>query len=77
MNYLTSSARKNGIVPFVWDNGSYYNLEWNDFFTVDYGYKADAEYFGLFNRYDSMGSGACQTPVLEGIRTGAAMDYPY
>lgn len=77
MNYLTSSARRNGIAPFVWDNGSYYNLEWDDFFNVDYGYKADAEYFGLFNRYDSMNSGACQTPVLEGVMTGTAMDYPY
>lgn len=71
MEYITSAAKKNGIVPVVWDNGTFYNP------LYDEPFEEGKEYFGLFNRYYEMQTNIYSKPILEGIMAGAETEYPY
>lgn len=70
MKYITSAAKKNGIVPIVWDNGTVYNPPYNPF-------EQGKEFFGLFNRYYEMEANLYSQPIIEGIMEGAQTEYPF
>lgn len=71
MSYITSAAKKNGIVPIVWDNGTFYNP------LYDGPFVEGKEYFGLFNRWYQMEVNIYSRPILEGIMEGANTEYPF
>ena len=71
MKYITSAAKKNGIVPVVWDNGTFYNP------LYDKPFEEGKEYFGLFNRWYEMQVNNYSQPIIEGIMEGANTEYPY
>lgn len=71
MNYVTAAAKKNGIVPVVWDNGTFYNP------LYDGPFVEGKEYFGLFNRWYQMEVNNYSRPILEGILEGARTEYPF
>ena len=71
MKYITSAAKKNGIVPIVWDNGTFYNP------LYDKPFEDGKEYFGLFNRWYQMQLNIYTQPILDGIMEGANTEYPY
>lgn len=71
MKYITSAAKKNGIVPIVWDNGTFYNP------LYDNPFEEGKEYFGLFNRWYEMQVNNYSQPIIEGIMEGANTEYPY
>ena len=66
MEYVTRAARTNGIVPFVWDNGSFNTVP-------DY----KNEYFGLFNRKENMETNEVSKAMIEGIMNGCDTEYPF
>lgn len=66
MEYVTRAARTHGIVPFVWDNGSFNTVP-------DY----ESEYFGLFNRRDNMATNEVSKAMIEGIMNGCDTEYPF
>ena len=70
MKYITSAARKNGIVPIVWDNGKVYNPPYNPF-------EQGKEYFALFNRWYEMQVNLYSQPIIDGIMEGAQTEYPF
>ena len=71
MKYITSAAKKNGIVPIVWDNGTFYNP------LYDKPFEEGKEYFGLFNRWYEMQVNNYSQPIIDGIMEGANTEYPY
>ncbi|WP_289090558.1 cellulase family glycosylhydrolase [uncultured Bacteroides sp.] len=71
MKYITSAAKKNGIVPIFWDNGTFYNP------LYDKPFEEGKEYFGIFNRWYEMQLNIYTQPILEGIMEGANTEYPY
>ena len=71
MKYITSAAKKNGIVPIVWDNGTFYNPLYGQSF------EEGKEFFGLFNRWYEMQLNIYTQPILDGIMEGANTEYPY
>jgi endoglucanase len=66
MEYVTRAARANGIVPVVWDNGSFNTVP--DFTN---------EYFGLFDRNNGMATNEVSKAMLEGIMKGCDTEYPF
>lgn len=70
MSYVTSAAKRNGIVPVVWDNGTFYNPLYEPFVE-------GREYFGLFNRWYQMEVNNYSEPIVEGIMEGANTEYPF
>ena len=70
MKYITSAAKKNGIVPIVWDNGKVYNPPYNPF-------EQGKEFFGLFNRWYHMEVNLYSQPIIDGIMEGAQTEYPF
>ena len=70
MKYITSAAKRNGIVPIVWDNGKVYNPPYNPF-------KQGEEYFALFNRWYYMQVNLYSQPIIDGIMEGAQTEYPF
>lgn len=71
MKYITSAAKKNGIVPIVWDNGTFYNPLYGQSF------EEGKEFFGIFNRWWQMEINNYSQPILEGVMEGAETEYPY
>ena len=71
MEYITSAAKKNGIVPIVWDNGTFYNPLYGASF------EEGKEFFGLFNRQYEMEINNYSQPIVDGIMKGAETEYPY
>ncbi len=71
MTYVTSAAKRNGIVPIVWDNGTFYNP------LYDGPFVEGKEYFGLFNRWYQMQLNNYSEPIVEGIMEGAKTEYPF
>lgn len=67
MKYVTSTARKYGIVPFVWDNGSFYTKPDKD----------GKEHFGLFDRKNDMQQNNVSSAIINGIMEGTNVSYPY
>lgn len=70
MSYITAAAKRNGIVPIVWDNGTFYNPLYEAFVE-------GREYFGLFNRWYQMEVNNYSEPIVEGIMEGANTEYPF